>query len=396
MLTQEENELLTRVGPGTPCGEMLRRYWFPVAVAEELTDEHPTKFVRLLGEDLVLFLDKSGRIGLLADHCSHRGASLLYGRVEERGIACAYHGWLYDCEGNILETPPERNDAIMKSVKHTAYPAQRFIGLIWAYMGPQPAPMIPPYDCWVRKDGRLTITIRPPLDCNWFQIMENTADSAHAEILHQDANRRKTPVNTTRGFIDDVERYDYHMADWGALIKTRVFKNGVTDVHPLIFPNILRFDNRTQIRVPIDDEHTWHVAIQFDPTPDGSIVEEEGDPPVKYDNPYKTPADASYPDARYRMDTVQTQDYMVWETQGAIANRSREHLSYADRGVVLLRQVVRENIERVQRGLDPIGIVRDPDVRIIDTNLSESIELERAGRPRGLVVETVETPEPRR
>ena len=112
MLTREQNKLLTSVGPGTPAGELLRRYWFPVAVSQDLA-EQSTKFVRLLGEDLVLFKDKSGRVGLLADHCSHRGASLLYGRVEERGISCAYHGWLYDCEGNILETPPERNDAIM-------------------------------------------------------------------------------------------------------------------------------------------------------------------------------------------------------------------------------------------------------------------------------------------
>ena len=103
MLTAEENELLTRVGPGTPAGEMLRRYWHPIAIAQELDDEHPTKFVRIMSEDLVLFRDKSGRTGLIGDHCAHRSASLVYGRVEERGIACAYHGWLYDCEGNILE-----------------------------------------------------------------------------------------------------------------------------------------------------------------------------------------------------------------------------------------------------------------------------------------------------
>ncbi|HZT06552.1 MAG TPA: Rieske 2Fe-2S domain-containing protein, partial [Chloroflexota bacterium] len=102
MLTKEENERLTQVGPGTPGGELLRRYWQPVAGLNELTDQHPTKFVRVLGEDLVLFRDRSGHVGLLSDHCAHRGASLLYGRVEERGISCAYHGWLYDTEGNCL------------------------------------------------------------------------------------------------------------------------------------------------------------------------------------------------------------------------------------------------------------------------------------------------------
>ena len=143
METQEMNDLLTLVGPGQPAGELLRRYWHPIAVARELTDEQPTRFLRLLGEDLVLFRDKSGRTGLLANHCAHRSASLVYGRVEERGIACAYHGWLYDTEGNVLETPPERNEAIMRSVKQTAYPVQEMVGLYWAYLGPLPAPVNP-------------------------------------------------------------------------------------------------------------------------------------------------------------------------------------------------------------------------------------------------------------
>src|SRR5438045_6462808 len=152
-LTREENERLTRVGPGTPACELLRRYWHPVAIARELTDEQPTKFIRILGEDLVLFKDKSGNAGLIQDHCAHRGASLMHGRVEERGISCAYHGWLYDTSGNVLETPPERNDAIMKHVKQTAYPVQKFLGLYWAYLGPAPVPVIPRYDVWVRQDG---------------------------------------------------------------------------------------------------------------------------------------------------------------------------------------------------------------------------------------------------
>src|SRR5437764_14832727 len=149
MLTHEQSELLTQVGPGTLMGELLRRYWHPIAIAEELTPENPTKFVRFLGEDLVLFLDKSGNVGLLADHCSHRGASLLYGRVEERGIACAYHGWLYDTKGNCLETPAEPADSMFYlTVKHRAYPVQKFIGLYWAYLGPVPAPVLPRFDIW--------------------------------------------------------------------------------------------------------------------------------------------------------------------------------------------------------------------------------------------------------
>src|ERR687887_276600 len=141
VLTREENEILTRVGPSTPGGELLRRYWMPVGVAAELTPEQPTKFVRLLGENLVLFRDTSGRVGLLADRCSHRGASLCYGRVEERGIACSYHGWLYDVEGSCVECPAEpKGSKFHLTIKHTAYLAQEFIDLYWAYLGPKPAP----------------------------------------------------------------------------------------------------------------------------------------------------------------------------------------------------------------------------------------------------------------
>ncbi len=254
MLTAEENDLLTRVGPGTPAGELLRRYWHPIAIAQELDDEHPTKFVRIMGEDLVLFRDKSGRTGLIGDHCTHRSASLVYGRVEERGIACAYHGWLYDCEGNILETPPERNDAIMRSVKAKTYPVQIYLGLIWTYMGPLPAPIMTHYDTLFRDDVHRTITVHPVLDCNWFQAMENSIDPAHLQVLHQEFAGRggRKPESTTRGFTDDVESFEFYMTGYG-IMKKRKYKNGLTDEHPLIFPNILRQDPSTQFRVPIDD-----------------------------------------------------------------------------------------------------------------------------------------------
>src|SRR4026208_646810 len=137
MLSKEDNELLSRVGPGTPAGELLRRCWCPVARVADLTDEQPTKIVRMLGEDLVLFKDKSGNVGLIQDHCAHRGASLLYGRVEERGISCAYHGWLYDTKGDCLECPAEpAGSKFHMTVKMRAYPVQEWIGLLWTYMGP--------------------------------------------------------------------------------------------------------------------------------------------------------------------------------------------------------------------------------------------------------------------
>ncbi len=370
MLTAEENERLTRVGPGTPAGALLRRYWHPVAIAQELTVEQPTRFVRVLGEDLVLFRDQQGRVGLLADHCAHRGASLCYGRVEERGISCAYHGWLYDTGGNVLETPPERNDAIIKHVKQPAYPVQKFVGLYWAYLGPLPAPVIPRYDVWVRQDGRRRIYVQPLLDCNWFQAMENSVDSAHLQILHQEfIGDGRRPANTTRGFTDDVRSTEFYVNPIG-IVKRRTYVNGKTDEHPLIFPNILRQGNATQIRVPIDDTHTRIFFVRFFPTEDGSLVADEGDPPVEHLAPYKDPPDALHPHARFRWAGVQYQDHAMWETQGPISDRTREHLASSDRGVVLLRRLLREQIERVQQGHDPFGLVRDPDHPMIDTNLT--------------------------
>jgi 5,5'-dehydrodivanillate O-demethylase oxygenase subunit len=385
VLTRAENEFLTQVGPGTPAGELLRRYWMPVAVAAELTPEQPTRFVRLLGENLVLFRDKRGRVGLIGDRCSHRGASLCYGRVEERGISCAYHGWLFDTQGNILETPPERNDAIINSVTHLAYPLRKFVGLYWAYLGPQPVPELPPYDTLVRRDGRRSIVIHPVLDCNWFQAMENSVDPAHLQILHQEfIGRGRQPVNTTRGFTDDVLDYDFYVTPIG-IMKKRTYKNGQIDEHPLVFPNILRQGYSTQIRVPMDDTHTAHIHVMFEPSIDGSLIDETQDPPVEYLAPYKDPPGALHPVARYDLRSVLAQDHMAWETQGPIADRTTEHLSYSDRGIAFFRKLTREQIERVQQGLDPMGVVRDPDHMMIDTNIDESTKVEGGDRPVGIV-----------
>ena len=375
MLSREENAMLTLVGPEAPAGELLRRYWLPVGVARELTEENPTKFVRILGENLVLFRDKSGRVGLLADRCSHRGASLSYGRVEERGIACPYHGWLYDICGNCLETPAEpAGSKFHLTIKHPAYPVQKFIGLYWTYMGPQPAPLIPKYDLWVRKDGRRRIVVQPQLDCNWFQAMENSVDPAHLQILHQNtAYRGKTPPSTTRGFTDEIEKFEFYEVPYG-IVKRRTYASGHIDEHPLIFPNILRQANATQIRVPIDDTHTRVFFVRFDPTEDGSLVEDGEELPVEYVEPYKYPPEALHPFARFRMDEVQAQDHMSWETQGPIADRTRERLTTSDRGIVMLREITKREIEKVQRGLDPKGVIRDAaEDTMIDTKLSESL-----------------------
>jgi 5,5'-dehydrodivanillate O-demethylase len=386
MLPKEENEILTRVGAGTPAGELLRRYWYPIAVAKDLTAQEPTKCVRVLGEDLVLFRAKDGRLGLLADRCSHRGASLAYGRVEERGIACAYHGWLYDIAGNCLECPAEPAESKFHlTVKHTAYPVQEHVNLVWAYMGPAPAPQLPHYDTLFRKDGHRKIIVHPQLDCNWFQAMENSVDPAHLQILHQEFYGRgeRAPVNTTRGFTDDVARFEFHLTEHG-IMKKRTYANGTVDEHPLLFPAILRQGPSTQFRTPIDDEHTIHIHVLFFPTEDGSEPADAWDPPVKYTEPYKEPPNKIHPDTRFTLQHIIPQDHMAWETQGPIADRSRERLATSDKGVGMLRDLMKREIEKVQRGEDPIEVFRDPDHPIIDTNVDEGVrQMKNDARAQG-------------
>ena len=187
MLSREENELLTKVGRGTPMGDLLRRYWYPIAACSELV-EKPTKAVRVLGEDLVLYRDKQGRPGLIGSQCAHRRMSLVLGIPEKDGLRCPYHGWLYDRNGKCLEQPYEQAedpDSTFKDRIHMpAYPVEELGGLIFAYLGPQPAPLLPRWELFVR-DGVLRDIGAAVIPCNWLQIMENSLDPVHVEWLHQ-------------------------------------------------------------------------------------------------------------------------------------------------------------------------------------------------------------------
>jgi len=382
MLTADENEMLTRVGPGTPAGELLRRYWHPVAIAADLTPQSPAKFVRILGEDLVLFVTPKGEPGLLDDRCAHRGVSLSYGRVEERGIACAYHGWLYDVRGNCLATPAEPADSkFCLTVKQKAYPVKKLAGLYWAYLGPQPAPEIPRYDVWARTDGWHWLRALPQLDCNWLQAMENSVDTAHLHILHQELVTDGFKVeSTTRGTIDNLAHYEVKEFEHG-LLKQRVFRDGKIEEHPLLFPTVLRQANRTQIRVPIDDTHTWIVYVHF--VPDAAEPRaDKNEVPVNYRKPFKNPLGARHPFAKFRLDDVDAQDFMAWETQGPILDRTRERLAVSDHGVVLYREMLKREINKVKQGLEPMNVFRDPDHPIIDTKMDESLIVGRAGSVR--------------
>jgi len=170
MLTREENETLTRVGRGTPAGELLRRYWQPLVAAAELTEKKPIMAVRLLGEDLVAYRDAQGHYGLVGEQCPHRKASLAFGRVDDQGIRCPYHGWKFDRAGKCLEQPAEpANSGFKDKIKHTAYPVERLGGMLFAYGGPDPKPLMPRWDVLAWENGRRWIQKQELLTCNWLQ-----------------------------------------------------------------------------------------------------------------------------------------------------------------------------------------------------------------------------------
>jgi len=362
MLTKEENETLTQVGRGTPGGEYLRRYWMPVACAGELTEAKPIKAFRLMGENLVVYRDQSGRYGVVAEQCPHRKASLAFGRVDAEGIRCPYHGWKFDCTGKCLEQPAEPVDGGFKDkIKHTAYPAERLGGLIWTYLGPEPRPLLPRWDVLVWEDGYRWIEKHEVYHCNWLQPTENSVDPSHLFWLHGD----------TAHLAPSVDRYEedhtFTPFEYG-IMKRRVTpgrKPGdapVVDQHPLLFPSTLRhvfrerlFEGRVrhnlQIRVPVDDAHTQVFVVYFSPN-DTDRSPADGDTPWEF---FRIRDDQG----EYRLDHVLAQDAMAWETQGAPTDRTQEHLGVGDEGIILLRKILREQIDTVRNGGEPLGVVRD-------------------------------------
>jgi 5,5'-dehydrodivanillate O-demethylase len=372
MLTKEENALLTQVGPGTPCGDLLRRYWQPACYLFELRDERPIKRVKIMHEELVVFRDKQGNYGCLGEHCSHRGTSLYYGFLEDCGLRCAYHGWKYAPDGRCLEQPFEPPGSTYKDrVQHPAYPVQELGGILFVYMGPQPAPLLPRWDVLVWEDGVRALAdwatwAQLPLECNWLQAMENTADVTHTYFLHGHTLHERGQQGLHVDYYHrPIERYGFQPFEWG-LVKSWRYADGGSPLgaergggNPLVFPNILRVVEHPwhslHWRVPIDDTHTTIMWAGFLKGKErwGQLT------PDKYPNGAMMNMPQTTPDGEYTMDSFPSQDKMAWETQGRIFDRSGEHLGASDRGVVLYRQMLREQIERVQRGEDPLGTIRD-------------------------------------
>jgi len=375
MLTTAENEMLTRIGPGTPMGDLQRRYWHPIAALEEMTDRW-TKRVRLLGEDLVLFKDRTGKLGLIGEFCPHRRASLAYGIPQNDGIRCAYHGWKFDGTGRCLEQPNEPENSSFKDKVATAgYPVEELGGMIFAYLGPQPAPLLPRWDGFV-GEGVIRMVGCTPVACNWLQIMENSLDPVHTEWLH---GKLQEFVEEKQGNTYTISRrhlkIDFAEFEYG-VYKRRLLEGSSEDSddwkvgHPVLFPNILAVGSgggalwkfhAYQMRVPVDDEHSKHYWYHAYEAPDGVDVPRHLLERVPfYDIPTR---DAS---GEYMLDIIDVQDVMAWETQGPIAKRELEKLGTTDTGVILFRNLIKRELAKVARGEDPMGTIRDPakNVRI--------------------------------
>jgi 5,5'-dehydrodivanillate O-demethylase len=361
MLSLEENELLTRIGPGTAAGQLLRRYWHVVGAATEISPAKSKKRVRILGEDLVLFQNQTGNYGLVAERCSHRGASLYYGFVEADGIRCPYHGWKYDGAGKCLEQPFENPEGgFREKIFHPAYPVEKCAGLLFAYMGPEKKkPILPRWDVLVRQDGVRKIEVCELLRCNWLQAMENSVDPTHTYYLHSHTLKLKGAKDFVPFHYQGLSKIEFELVlnpGWAGIQKQRIFAGNEVPPeapHPLIFPNILFVPVRTgyalHFRTPIDDLNTQVYQFRFSPAKDGKLVEQPEDTPIEY-------VSTKNENGEFHMDHFASQDHMAWETQGPIADRAKEHLGETDRGIIIFRKLLREQIQAVQNGQDPVGV----------------------------------------
>jgi len=385
MLSQEENELLTRVGPGTPMGGLFRRYWVPALLSSEVPEpDCPPVRVRLLGEALVAFRDTDGRIGLLEERCSHRRASLFYGRNEECGLRCIYHGWKYDVDGNILDTPAEPRESMLRyHVKHQAYPCREANGLIYAYLGPRDRmPLLPDLPWITLPADHVRVGRKVFNDCSWLQTQEGNLDSVHSPFLHGrgggDAARRWRNQNNPPTF--DIDRTSwgvraivrYPAEDGGHFIRTNTF---VMPYYAAL-PNADYVDGRldgfqVNIEVPVDDETTMRFSVHVQRTVpitrrvrDFPLSEVGADSRKVMNRANDYGLDREKQRAGVVFSGIDSsnaiQDGCVVESMGAISDRTREHLGVTDTQVVAVRQFVLDAVRGFQRGEDPPSLARSP------------------------------------
>ncbi len=416
MLKREENELITRVGPGTPMGNTMRRYWMPALLSSELpqADSDPLR-VRLLGEDLVAFRDTNGTVGLIQNNCPHRGASLFFGRNEEAGIRCVYHGWKFDVDGNCIDMPNEPAESDFKQkVKAVTYPCIEKAGVVWAYMGPsENQPPLPDLE-WMRApEGHAWIS-KTYQECNYLQAMEGGLDTSHSSFLHRDLTpeglsnprvRSTAPrlevLNTDYGYMyasirplpDDrqnfVRMYHFVMPFYQLRAGGSPKTLGNTDGH---------------IWVPIDDSTCWTWNFHFHHTGPQAYEEWQrhehgmgrGLAEDFIPGTFKLKANRTndYGLSRERQKTVNytgimgtnTQDFAVQESMGPIYDRTQEHLGAADTAIIQMRRLLIQAVQDVEAGRDPLGSHGEGrDVRPAQMYLPEDVSWSESQLKEALV-----------
>jgi phenylpropionate dioxygenase-like ring-hydroxylating dioxygenase large terminal subunit len=371
-----EDAELSYVGPDTPCGEYLRRFWQPICFSDELKDL-PHR-VKILGEELVVFRDRSGTVGLLELHCPHRGASLEYGLIDAKGIRCCYHGWLFAADGTILETPGEPAHSTLKDrLHHGAYPIHEYGGIVFAYMGPlDRQPPFPVYDSFVRPGYRLMPGRQYFYPCNWLQIMENAMDPVHAAFLHTIISgaifTKEFGVLPELEFVETpvgmmyigTRRVEHNI--WVRMVEAvlpnlqqvgPIWEDGHRE-HAFSGPMVSRWI------VPQDDTNTMFIEFRH-------ISETEGVTPAWWADrsimlPGQLAADS------YEAGQRHPGDYEAQVSQRPIAIHGLEHIGATDRGVMMFRNQTRRGIRAVQADRDPVGLCRDAGM-VIPTYCNDTV-----------------------
>ena len=390
MLTKDENDLLCRVDGDAPMGQLMRRHWIPVALVEEVAeaDGTPVK-ARILGEDLVVFRDSDGRVGVMDEYCPHRRVSLVLGRNEESGLRCLYHGWKMDVEGNVLEMSSEPAGSLLKQkVRHRAYPVQEWGGWVWSYMGPRESmPAFEPPPFAPSADVRVSIA-KAVIPCNWAQILEGAIDSAHSSSLHSSdfvparvKAGEATDKNWLRPSTDKSPRLQIQHTDYGfryaalrrpianaathEYVRTTVF---VAPFSVLVPPNNLY--NVANVNVPIDDTHTAFYFLAWgDPASTPATAEwrkflgQQIGPDLDQYYGLKRNMDNRFGQDRQAMKAgnftgitgFPNQDIAMWLTMGPIADRSLERLGGSDQAVVEFRKQMVTAAQAFREGKPAIG-----------------------------------------
>jgi nitrite reductase/ring-hydroxylating ferredoxin subunit len=390
MISQEENNLLTQTDPKTPCGELMRRYWQPVALSEELAQGTAPKAVTIMGEELVLFRDDRGRLGLLGLHCSHRGTDLSYGRVEDGGLRCLYHGWLYDVCGQVLEQPGEPGGGVNRSqIHHLAYPCREAGGVIFAYMGPGEPPLLPAYEFITVPEAQRAVT-KVFYRCNYLQGNEGNIDPVHLSFLHQYLNeaqvvhKRIVPgtESTDNALLgkDIAPTIEVEVTDYGLRICTIRGAEGDKSylrVTNFIMPNLSAFGGSTvgegyavHWHVPINDTCHWKYVFMFsreralsadlrnkhreDITPDYRLIRQEAN---RYQQERESMRSKTFTGMGLNF---QAHDAFATESQGAIQDRTAEHPVSSDKAILAARKLLLSGIEDVKQGREPRHRITDP------------------------------------